>query len=82
MMPRALAVGMLLLMTIGPAVSAQRPVSDPDFSIRLADDTKSLRILRAEMRQAVASTPEEFRASWRRPNWHILIQDAPAEARQ
>ncbi len=28
-------------------------------------------------KRAVESTPEQFRKSWRRPNWHILIQDAP-----
>jgi len=32
-------------------------------------------------KRAVASTPEQFRASWQRPNWHILIQDAPLEAK-
>ncbi len=32
-------------------------------------------------KRAVASTPEQFRTSWQRPNWHILIQDAPVEAK-
>lgn len=32
-------------------------------------------------KRAVESTPEQFRASWRRPNWHILIQAAPVEAK-
>jgi hypothetical protein len=31
-------------------------------------------------KRAVESTPEQFLASWQRPNWHILIQDAPQEA--
>ena len=31
-----------------------------------------------EMR-AVESTLEQFRKSWRRPNWHVLIQKAPEE---
>ena len=30
-------------------------------------------------KRAVESTPEQFRKSWRRPNWHILIQEAPEE---
>jgi hypothetical protein len=30
-------------------------------------------------KRAVESTPVEFRKSWTRPNWHILIQDAPRE---
>jgi Permuted papain-like amidase enzyme, YaeF/YiiX, C92 family len=33
-------------------------------------------------KRAVESTPEQFRASWQRPNWHILIQDAPLEAKK
>ena len=33
-------------------------------------------------KRAVESTPEQFRASWKRPNWHILIQDAPTEAKR
>jgi hypothetical protein len=33
-------------------------------------------------KRAVESTPEQFLASWQRPNWHILIQDAPLEARR
>lgn len=32
-------------------------------------------------KRAVESTPEQFRRSWQRPNWHILIQDAPLEAK-
>lgn len=28
-------------------------------------------------KRAVESTPDQFRKSWRRPNWHILIQEAP-----
>lgn len=32
--------------------------------------------------RAVESTAEQFRASWQRPNWHILIQDAPVEETQ
>lgn len=30
-------------------------------------------------KRAVESTLEQFRKSWRRPNWHILIQKAPEE---
>lgn len=33
-------------------------------------------------KRAVESTPEQFRSSWQRPNWHILIQDAPLEAKR
>ena len=33
-----------------------------------------------KQKRAVESTPEQFRASWQRPNWHILIQDKPVEA--
>jgi hypothetical protein len=33
-------------------------------------------------KRAVESTVDQFRKSWQRPNWHILIQDAPVEARQ
>jgi hypothetical protein len=33
-------------------------------------------------KRAVESTPEQFLASWQRPNWHILIQDAPLEAKR
>jgi hypothetical protein len=32
-------------------------------------------------KRAVESTVAQFRASWQRPNWHILIQDAPVEAK-
>jgi hypothetical protein len=30
-------------------------------------------------KRAVASTLDKFRDSWTRPNWHILIQEAPEE---
>ena len=33
-------------------------------------------------KRAVESTPEQFRTSWQRPNWHILIQAAPVEAKR
>jgi hypothetical protein len=33
-------------------------------------------------KRAVESGSDQFRASWKRPNWHILIQDAPVEARK
>jgi hypothetical protein len=33
-------------------------------------------------KRAVESTLEQFRASWQRPNWHILIQAAPVEAKK
>jgi hypothetical protein len=32
-------------------------------------------------KRAVESTQDMFQASWQRPNWHILIQDAPVEAK-
>ena len=32
--------------------------------------------------RALESTAEQFRKSWMRPNWHILIQDAPQPAEQ
>ncbi|NVN89835.1 MAG: hypothetical protein HXX11_04460 [Desulfuromonadales bacterium] len=31
--------------------------------------------------RAVESTLEQFRASWQRPNWHILIQEPPVAAK-
>lgn len=34
-----------------------------------------------KQQRAVESTMEQFRNSWQRPNWHILIQDAPVEAK-
>jgi len=33
-------------------------------------------------KRAVESTVDQFRSSGQRPNWHILIQDAPLEARK
>jgi hypothetical protein len=33
-----------------------------------------------KQKRAVESTLGQFRASWQRANWHILIQDAPVEA--
>jgi len=33
-------------------------------------------------KRALESTEDQFRASWQRPNWHILIQDAPPEVKR
>ncbi len=33
-------------------------------------------------KRAVESTQVQFRTSWQRPNWHILIQGAPVEAKK
>jgi len=48
------------------------PQSQADFVLFLDGFEKEKR--------AVESTSEQFRASWKRPNWHILIQEAPVEA--
>ena len=29
--------------------------------------------------RAVKSTLEEFRKSWKRPKWHVMVQDKPEE---
>jgi len=31
-------------------------------------------------KRAVESTLESFRASWRRPKWHVILQDKPEES--
>jgi hypothetical protein len=69
-----------------------RTVSIPNGMVRQFDEQAGTPAAQADFvlfldgfekeKRAVESTPEEFRASWQRPNWHILIQDAPVEARK
>ena len=33
-------------------------------------------------KRAVESAEKQFRSSWQRPNWHILIQDAPVVSKR
>ena len=68
-----------------------RKVSTPNGMVRQFDEQAGSRLAQADFvlfldgyekeKRAVESTPEEFRASWQRPNWHILIQDASVEAK-
>jgi hypothetical protein len=53
---------------------AGTPAAQADFVLFLDGFEKEKR--------AVESTQEQFRTSGQRPNWHILIQDAPVEARK
>lgn len=69
-----------------------RMVSTPNGMVRQFDEQTANGIAQADFvlfldgyekeKRAVESTPEQFRASWQRPNWHILIQDAPLEAKR
>lgn len=69
-----------------------RKVSTPNNMVRQFAEQSSEKTAQADFvmfldgfekeKRAVESTPEQFRASWQRPNWHILIQDAPLEARK
>jgi len=67
-----------------------RKVSTPNNMVRQFAEQSGSTLTQADFvlfldgyekeKRAVESTPEQFRASWKRPNWHILIQDAPVEA--
>lgn len=69
-----------------------RTVSTPNGMIRQFNELAGSTAAQADLvlfldgyekeKRAVESTQEQFRASWQRPNWHILIQDAPLEARK
>lgn len=69
-----------------------RTVSTPNGMVRQFDEQSGNGAAQADFvlfldgyekeKRAVESTPERFRASWQRPNWHILIQDAPVEAKK
>lgn len=66
-----------------------RKVSTPNGMVRQFDEQYGSGEAQADLvlfldgfekeNRAVESTLEQFRTSWRRPNWHILIQDAPEE---
>ncbi|QEM68832.1 hypothetical protein FO488_12130 [Geobacter sp. FeAm09] len=67
-----------------------RKVSTPNNMVRQFDEQLGTAGAQADFvlfldgfekeKRAVESTAEQFRASWQRPNWHILIQDTPVEA--
>lgn len=69
-----------------------RKVSTPNNMVRQFAEQSGQKAAQAEFvlfldgfekeKRAVESTPEQFRASWQRPNWHILIQAAPVEAKK
>jgi Permuted papain-like amidase enzyme, YaeF/YiiX, C92 family len=69
-----------------------RKVSTPNGMVRQFDEQTGRSIAQAEFvlfldgyekgRKAVESSADKFRKSWQRPNWHILIQDAPEEAKR
>jgi len=69
-----------------------RKVSTPNGMVRQFDEQSGGSTAQADFvlfldgfekgKRAVESAAESFRASWKRPNWHILIQEAPQEARK
>lgn len=69
-----------------------RKVSTPNGMVRQFDEQAGDSTAQADFvlfldgfekeKRAVESTAEQFRASWQRPNWHILIQAAPVEAKR
>jgi hypothetical protein len=69
-----------------------RKVSTPNGMVRQFDEQGGSIAAQADFvlfldgiekeKRAVESTAEKFRASWQRPNWHILIQGAPVEAKK
>jgi len=69
-----------------------RKVSTPNGMVKQFDEQLGTPAVQADFvlfldgfekeKRAVESTEEKFRASWKRPNWHILIQDAPLEAKK
>ena len=68
-----------------------RKVSTPNGMVRQFDKQLGTDAAQADFvifidgfekeKRAVESTLGQFRSSWQRPNWHIMIQDAPVEAR-
>jgi len=66
-----------------------RKVSTPNNMVRSFDEQYGAVDARSDFvlffdgiekeRRAVESTCEQFRKSWRRPNWHILIQKPPEQ---
>lgn len=66
-----------------------RKVSTPNGMVRQFDEQAGTSSAQADFvlfldgfekeKRAVESTSAQFRSSWQRPNWHILIQDAPVE---
>lgn len=69
-----------------------RQVSTPNGMVRQFDEQTGTTTAQADFvlfldgfekeKRAIESTPEQFRSSWQRPNWHILIQDRPLEAKR
>jgi hypothetical protein len=69
-----------------------RKVSTPNSMVRQFDEQYGKKGAQADFvlfldgfekeKRAVESTEDKFRSSWQRPNWHILIQDAPVEAKK
>lgn len=69
-----------------------RKVSTPNNMVRQFDEQSGKDEAQADFvlfldgfekeKRAVESTADKFRASWQRPNWHILIQGAPLEAKR
>lgn len=69
-----------------------RKVSTPNNMVRQFDEQAGKAEAQADFvlfydgfekeKRAVESTAEQFRSSWQRPNWHILIQGAPVEAKK
>ncbi len=67
-----------------------RKVSTPNDMVRQFDEQAGTAAAQADFvlfldgfekeRRAVESTQEQMRSSWKRPNWHILIQAPPQEA--
>jgi uncharacterized protein YycO len=69
-----------------------RKVSTPNGMVRQFDEQSGSPAAQSDFilfldgfekeKRAVDSTAEQFRASWKRPNWHILIQNAPVESKK
>lgn len=67
-----------------------RKVSTPNEMVRQFDEQYKTKDAQTDFvlfldgieknRSAVESTPEHFRTSWSRPNWHILIQKTPEKS--
>jgi hypothetical protein len=69
-----------------------RKVSTPNGMVKQFDEQFDSNATQADFvmfldgfekeKRAVESALVQFRSSWKRPNWHILIQDAPVEAKR
>jgi hypothetical protein len=69
-----------------------RKVSTPNGMVKQFDEEAGGTAVQADFvlfldgyekeKKAVESGAAQFRTSWKRPNWHILIQDAPLEVGQ